>query len=163
MTTDTVERGSGSPPRREMVTTTDGGSPVFGRQLLDIGERTVFTAAQSMVAVYLAKGSLSVSAAEVAVLTAVAATLTMLRTMISQRIAKEKKPLNWVEDLLSRVAFTFATTLVASLVTLAATPLDMSALKSAVIAALAASLAAVKSAAARGLFNQNNASLVPLA
>ena len=68
-----------------------------------------------------------------------------------------------MEDLLSRVAFTFATTLVASLVTLAATPLDMSALKSAVIAALAASLAAVKSAAARGLFNQNNASLVPLA
>lgn len=131
------------------------------KQLLDILERSAFTAVQALAAVYLAKGVLTISGAEVAILTAVAGALSALRALLSQRIGNGTKPSDWIEDLSSRTAFTFATTLVASLITAAATPLDMPALKSALIAALAASLATVKAAAARGLNNPNNASAIP--
>jgi len=130
------------------------------KQLLDILERSAFTAIQALAAVYLAKGVLSISGVEVAVLTAVATVLTAVRTLISQHTGNTRKPKNWIEDLSSRTAFTFAATLVASLITAASTPLDMSALKSSLVAALAASLAVVKASVARGVDGQNSASIV---
>jgi hypothetical protein len=64
----------------------------FNKQLLDILERSVFTAIQALGAIYLAKGTVSISGVEVAVLTAVATVLTALRTLISQRTGNTRKP-----------------------------------------------------------------------
>jgi hypothetical protein len=124
--------------------------PSMTHQIMDVAERTIFTAGEALVAILLTKGSLSFSAAEVTMLTAVAAGIAGVRTVVSQAIDRSPGPKEWLEDLFSRAIFTFAETLVASLITSATTGLNLSALQSAGVAGLAAALTAVKAALARG-------------
>jgi hypothetical protein len=122
-----------------------------GQQLLDIGERTVFTAGEAILAVYLAKGMVSVSAVEVAILTAISAAIAAVKTIVSQWLGQNTGPKEWLEDMASRAVFTFGETLVAALITSAATDLNLSSIKAAAIAAAAAALSALKSAIANGV------------
>jgi hypothetical protein len=134
------------------------------QKLLDIGERTAVTAGEAVLAVLLAKGTLSVSAGETAVLGALAGGLAAVRAVVATWLSSQKGPQEWVEDLFSRAAFTFAQTLIAALIVSAASPLTLSSVKAAAIAGGAAALAAVKAALARGVMSDpvfTPASLLP--
>ena len=135
-------------------------TPTWQHRALDVGERTVVTALEALAAVYLAKGQVSVSAAEAAALAGIAAGLALLRSFLA---AWRPRPGNigWLEDLVLRATFTFAQTLVACLITAVVTPLDLSSLKAAGVAGLAAAVAAVKAAVAQGVGNPASAGLVP--
>lgn len=147
-------------------TPADTGSdqPTPNPSLRDVIERAAFTAVQALLATWITVGSVSISAREIILLTALATVLTALRAWVAQWLGGNKEgPATWVEDLLSRGAFTFATTFVAALITAARTPLTMSAVHSAALAGLAAVLAAVKAAAARGIGDPRSASILSTA
>lgn len=133
-------------------------------QLLDIGERTIVTAAEALGALYLTKGALSISGAEIAALTALAGGLAAVRVVVANLLASQKGPQLWLEDSFSRAIFTFAQTLVSALIVSAASNLDLSSVKAAAIAATAAALAAIKAALAKGVMSDpvfSPASLLP--
>lgn len=135
------------------------------RNLADIAERTVVTAAEALGAVLLTKGSINLSAAEVAILGAIAGGLAAVRTLVANRLSSQRGPQEWVEDLFSRTIFTFAQTLVAAL-SVSAIPngLHLHEIQAAALAGVAAALAAVKAALARGVLSDpvfSPASLVP--
>lgn len=128
---------------------------------LDIAERVVVTAAESVLAVYVAKGSVSVSAAQIAILTGIAAGLAAVHGLVLALGRLDATPLGWLEDVAARAAYTFAQTLVAGLITAAATPMSLPSAKAAAIAALAAAFATVKGAVAQRFGSPNNAALLP--
>ncbi len=129
--------------------------------LLDIGERTLLTAVESALAVLVTKGHLSVSVGEVAVLTGVAAALAGLQSWLLPALSVAETPTRWIEDVLARAAFSFAQTLVAALVTAAATALTLSSTKAAAIAGLAAALTTVKGVVAQRFGDPTSAGFAP--
>src|SRR6185437_11371024 len=101
------------------------------QKLLDVAERTAVTAAEAVLAAYLAKGALSLTGAEAAVLGALAGGLAAVRAIVANWLASQHGPREWLEDLFSRGAFTFAQTLVAALLTPALTGLSLTSVKAA--------------------------------
>ena len=141
------------------------------KQILDILERAIWSAVQAIGGIYIAKGTVSVSAAETAVLTALTAALAAVKTLVLNALGDPKKgPKEWIEDLAARTAFTFGETLLAALLTAAATNLNLSSVQAAAIAGATAALAFVKAALAKNFGDPNsaatlseNATLVPAA
>jgi len=132
------------------------------QKLLDVAERTAVTAGEAVLAVYLAKGTLNLSGAETAVLGALAGGLAAVRATVADWLLRQHGPREWVEDLLSRASFTFAQTLIAAL--LMSTTISLPSVKAAGIAGVAAALAAIKAALARGVQSDpvfTPASLIP--
>jgi hypothetical protein len=131
-------------------------------QWVQLLERTLWSALESLAGIYLTKGGITISAAEIVILTALTALITAVKTYLLAKIDVEKqKTLEWLEDTVARTAFTFGETLLASLITAAVTPLNLASLKAAVIAAAAAALAGVKSSIAKSFGNANSAATLP--
>ena len=119
---------------------------------LQVLERTAWSAVQSLAAVYIAKGTITISASEIALLTALTAFLTLVKSAILAYFdAKKGNVAGWLEDTTARAAFTFAEVLLASLITAAVTPLSLASFKAAIVAAAAAALAGVKAAFAQSI------------
>jgi hypothetical protein len=124
------------------------------QQLADIAERTAVTAAEAVGAVLLTKGSVSFSTGEIAALGAIAGGLAAARAIVANWVTGKRGPQEWLDDLFCRAIFTFAQTLVAALI-VSAPPhgLDLSSIKAASLAGVAAALAAIKGALAQGVMS----------
>jgi hypothetical protein len=147
---------------------TTGNIRTLRKQLFDVVERTAVTAVEAVGAVLLTKGSLSFSTGEVALLGAIAGGLAAVRTVVAKWLSSQRGPQEWLEDMFSRAIFTFAQTLISALAVSAAPGLNLnlSSVKAAALAGVAAALAAVKGALARGVVSDpvfTPASLVPAA
>jgi hypothetical protein len=109
-------------------------------------------------AVYIAKGTITISSTEIALLTGLTAVLTAVKSFVLALIERGKlNPVAWLEDTAARAAFTFGEVLLASLITAAVTPLNLASFKAALLAGAAAALAAVKAAFAKSIGDPQSA------
>jgi hypothetical protein len=126
-------------------------------------ERTAWSAIQSLAAVYIAKGTITISGGEIAILTALTALLTAVKTYVLASLPTKPNLGHWLEDTAARTAFTFGEVLLASLVTAAVTPLSLASFKAAIIAGAAAALAGVKASFAQSIGNPQSAATLTAA